>query len=122
MTTGTICTEIAKTSGFSLITVAEAKLESDTTKFWCEFCAKQFDFIKDGMEQVVVEPLIDEHYHNRHPSSAMRCKRCKARNRQKTFNGRKLIDPEKYGQMDETDLKVNVMPKRKVVGLHGWHD
>lgn len=114
--------EMIKAPGLRIFTIQQHEENDDAQLFYCEFCAGRFHFTKDGMDQVVCEPLVNDRFNFKYHSNAMRCRSCRAHGKTKTFNGRVMVDPEKYGQMDSSDVKVSTMPKRKVVGLHGWHD
>lgn len=114
--------EMIKAPGLRIFKAEEVVENDDVHMFYCEFCAGRFHIFKDHMDQVVCEPLVNDRFNMKYHSTAMRCTKCRAHGETKTFNGRVMVDPEKFGQMDVSDIKVSTMPKRKVVGLHGWHD
>jgi len=114
--------KMIKAPGLRIFTIVEEPVDNEAFLFYCEFCAKRFHLIDDGMDQVVCEPLVNERFNFKYHSNAMRCRHCRAHGKTKTFNGRVMVDPEKFGQMDSSDVKVSTMPKRKVTGIHGWTD
>lgn len=110
-----------------LVTVKEVLKKEDPYFFYCEFCAKKKHFFEDHMDQVVVDPVRKDRFIGHHcyfnHTTALRCISCRNdETRIKTFNGRKITDVSTFGGLDDTSVKVGLIPKKKVKGLHGWFD
>ncbi len=73
-------------------------------KKYCMFCAKQFWYFNDHMEQVVCDPIKSDFIEAFDFTIIDRCWSCKQRKRKKAFDGRIITDPKKL-TLAESDFE-----------------